>query len=234
MGEPAIDLFDEKSSTEVDERNLKQKIFDTHTEELILGICGPIGTDIHFVSSRIQEILEQQFNYTVKKIRLSDFIKRLSKSIDFSKIKDENKKIHELISAGNKLREKHENNILAALAINEIAVEREMARKSKEFKSQRICYIIDSIKNNEELELFRLVYRGLFYFLGIFSPIEIREKYLEDKGLKKDQVYKLFDRDSGEDFDHGQKVTDTFVKADFFLRIDKSTTQIIGHCFILS
>lgn len=230
MGEPATNLFAQKAPEERDDRSLKQKIFDTQTEELILGLCGPIGTDIHFVASRIQETLEQQFNYKVKNIRLSDFIKHHSKGVDFSKITDQNKKIHELITAGNKLREKHGNNILSALAINEIAVEREMAREDdKEFGSKRICYIIDSIKNIEELELFRLVYRDLFYFVGVFSSIEVREKYLEDKGLKKDQIHKLFDRDSGEDFDYGQKVTDTFVKADFFLRIDKSTTQIIDN-----
>lgn len=230
MGEPAKNLFADNAPEKSDNRSLKEKIFDTQTEELILGLCGPIGTDIHFVATRTQEILEQQFDYTVKKIRLSDFIKQLTASVDFTQLTDQNKKTHKLITAGNKLREKHGNNILAALAINEIAFERELARgETKEFKSQRVCYIIDSIKNIEELELFRLVYRDLFYFVGIFSSIEVREKYLEDKGLKKDQVHKLFDRDSGEDFDYGQKVTDTFLKADFFLRIDKSTTQIIDN-----
>src|SRR5690606_21489591 len=102
-------------------------------------------------------------------------------------------------------------------AINEIAVDRETR------KNDRVCYIIDSIKHKEELELFKLVYNDLFYFVGVFSHLENRINYLEDKGLKRDEIYTLIDRDSGEEIQFGQKVTDTFIESDFFIRIDKSS-----------
>ena len=63
-----------------DNRELKDKLLDTHTEELIIGLCCPIGTDIHFVAEEIKQVIEEKFNYEVEIIRLSDFIKERKKS----------------------------------------------------------------------------------------------------------------------------------------------------------
>lgn len=215
-----------------DKRKLQEKIFDTHTDELIIALCAPIGTDIHLISDRIEILINEQYAYKVIKIRLSDFIKKQTKNTDFGKIKDRNEYYHKLIESGNKLRERYGNSILVELAINEIAVEREMLRMKNdvnEFNSNRTCYIIDSIKNEEELELLRLIYRDICYFFGVFSSLDVREKFLEDQGLKKDQIYRLFDRDSGEELNFGQKVSNTFVLSDFFLRMDRSTSQVIDN-----
>lgn len=215
-----------------DKRKIQDRIFESHTAELIFALCGPIGTDIHFVTERIIKLMEEQYGYQTQLIRLSSFIKLYTKSTDFDQIGDKNQYYHKLIEAGNKLREKHGNSILAELAINEIAVSRETLRKDANeqgFKSNRICYVIDSIKNQEELDLLKLIYREIFYFIGVFSSLDTREKYLEDQGLKKDQVYNLFDRDSGEELNFGQTVSDTFIQADFFLRINKSTSQAIDN-----
>jgi len=227
-------LFHQNPSNEDpnDNRKTREKIFETHTEELIIVLCGPIGTDIHFVAERIAFLTQEHYAYKVVPIRLSGFIKQLTKSTDFATIVDKNEYYHRLIEAGNKLREKHGNSILAEMAINEIAYNRETDKEAKgnsEFKSSRTCYIIDSIKNQEELELLRLIYSDVIYFLSIFSPVEFRGKYLEDQGLTKDQVHKLFHRDSGEEANFGQKVSDTFMQADFFVRIDKSTAQTIDN-----
>jgi hypothetical protein len=44
------------------------------------------------------------------------------------------------------------------------------------------------------------------------------------------QISELMDTDSGEEWDHGQTVRDTFPQADFFLRIDSDTdAKIIGR-----
>lgn len=227
-------LFNPSESSEdaEDNRKIKEKVFETHTEELIIGLCGPIGTDIQFISDRISYLINEQYGYTPIPIKLSKFIKDYTKSWDFDKVKDKNEYYNKLIEAGNKLREKHSNTILAELAINEIAVNREIKKdenKETDFKSNRVCYIINSIKNHEEFDLLRLIYRDIFYFIGVFSSLDIREKHLEDQGLTKDQIYKLFDRDSGEELHFGQKVSDTFIQSDFFLRIDKSTSQTIDN-----
>lgn len=217
---------DQQPEEDVDSRSLKKRITDTHTEELIIGLCGPIGTDIHYIAEEVGLIINEKYNYDVEIIKLSDFIKNL-KSITEGSNNYEN--ITKLIDAGNQLRSDKGNSVLAELAINEIAVKREIKRATGGFKSNRVCYIIDSIKNNEELELFRLIYSNLFYFIGVFSNIDIREKNLEGKGIQKSDIYKLFDRDSGEELDFGQKVSDTFVQADFFLRIEKSIAATINY-----
>ena len=199
MGEPSrqttiLNVSKELSEGTSNNKNIKEKITQTHTEELIIAFCGPIGTDIHFATERFAHIIEEKFRYKIVKIRLSSLIKDYSSDTNFENLPRKNEYYHKLIQAGNKLRERYGNSILAELAINEIAVTRETIKekeKDTDFKSKRICYLIDSIKTNEELELLRLIYRDIFYFIGAFSSIDIRSKFLEDKGIAKDQVYKL-------------------------------------------
>jgi deoxycytidylate deaminase len=132
-----------------------------------------------------------------------------------------------LIESGNDLRIKYDSSILAELAINEIAVKREENKCGPDYESKRICYVIDSIKNKEELNLFRLIYRDIFYFLGVYSPVDVRVKTMKDKGLKDEDIYRLIDRDSGEEINHGQMVTATFVESDFFLRIEDNSQPLV-------
>ena len=199
-------------------QSIKKIIYQSHTPELIIGFCGPIGTDIHFVADRFISVMENDYNYRVIKITLSELIKQYSEDFKADELRDtEFEYYQKSINAGNSLRDKYDLSVLAELAINEIAVDRETR------KNDRVCYIIDSIKHKEELELFKLVYNDLFYFVGVFSHLENRINYLEDKGLKRDEIYTLIDRDSGEEIQFGQKVTDTFIESDFFIRIDKSS-----------
>ena len=213
------------------QKRIEEKIIETHTEELIIGLCGPIGTDIHYVAEEIKATIIEKFNYDVEIIKLSSFIKKIKK-FDDRKVKSRFDYHNDLISLGNELRSEKGNSVLAQLAINEIALKREelkLDHKDAHFTSKRICFIIDSIKNIDELELFRLVYLNLFYFIGVFSNLELREKNLEKGGLKKDEIFKLIDRDSGEEINNGQKVADTFAQADMFLRIDQSTSAKIAN-----
>lgn len=229
MGEPLLKL--ELTTEEVLEKKLKERIFDTHTEELIIGLCGPIGTEIHFVADQISAIMKEKFGYACSIIKLSKFI-RIHSTVQNDPEKSRILYLNELISNGNILRQNKGDSVLAELAIQEIAVNREIVKndeKEDSFKSQRICYIIDSIKNNEELDLFRLIYTNLFYFIGVFSNLDIRVKNLEKKNIQIPDIYKLIDRDSGEDKHFGQKVADTFVQADYFLRIDQANSAKVGN-----
>ncbi|PWV54497.1 anti-phage dCTP deaminase [Chitinophaga sp. S165] len=213
----------------IDRRELKEKISSTHTEELIIGLCGPIGTDIHFVADSLKHILESEYNYDCRIIKLSSIIRKKAKVLEEAKFASKYLYLEALIDAGNEFRRENGANILAQLAISEIAAHREdLMKKDKDFTftTKRVCYIVDSIKNHEELELFRLIYSGLFYFFGVFSNVQIREKVLEKKGLKKEEIYHLIDRDSGEEVRFGQRVSDTFTKADFFLRLDQSNGKV--------
>ena len=95
-------------------------------------------------------------------------------------------------------------------------------------KSRRVCHIIELIKNQEELDILRLVYRDMLYFVGVYAPLPARIKTLEKNGMAQAQIFDLVDQDSGEEVNYGQTVRRTFPQADFFLKIDTDTdTQIM-------
>jgi deoxycytidylate deaminase len=239
MGAPAERLTDIKPETSAqtlgsqETVELKDIINNTHSEELIITLCGYIGTDIHGVGERIKQILESTFDYTVEIIKLSTYIKQhsaIAKTIQPGISKYEYTK--KLIEGGNELRKEYENSILGQLAIQKINFDRVnelTASGGKAFKTRRKCYIIDSIKNIEELELFRIVYREIHYSIGVFSPLEVREDHLRYSAMpmNEHEISLLIDRDSGEEIEHGQQVRDTFIRSDYFLRLDAPVNDVI-------
>jgi len=115
------------------------------------------------------------------------------------------------------LRKKHGASVLANCAIGEISAERSKTAVGTKVKPMRICHVINSIKNDSELTALRTVYGNAFYLISVASSIEDRRKALETSIGDASKVQTLVDIDSGEELDYGQKVEDTFPKADFFL-----------------
>lgn len=218
----------------------KDRIDQAMTPEIVVALCGPLGTPLHRVSEILKDLLSRSHDYKrVDEIRLSEFIRRHGKPKDPKSIRD-------LIDAGNSMRSNHGNSVLAQLAIMQIAAVREQHREAAVDEKQlqleglpppeqaivpapvlRHCHIIDSIKNNDELQLLRSVYGRLLHVISVYSPIELRTQELEKKLGDKSEVYKLIDRDSGEEFENGQSVRDVFPQADFFLRINDGTDDQI-------
>lgn len=204
------------------------------TPELVIALCGPIGSPLHESSDQIKRSLDE-FGYEGVQIRLSELIRinadlvivTIDKSSRFSEI-------NSLINAGDELRKKHGNDVLAKLAIAKIGADRtktygEFNDKANEssvsaenkIRAHRICHIIDSVKNIDELKLLRLIYGDALIAIGVFSPLEIRKNNLSRPGqFSEEEIIKLIDTDSGEEFSHGQSVRDTFPLCDFFLRVD--------------
>ncbi|MCA8003130.1 anti-phage dCTP deaminase [Burkholderia metallica] len=202
------------------------------TPELVIALCGPIGSPLHAAADQIANALNE-YGYRTEKIRLSDFIRlnakegQLDLTSKFTEIKS-------LIGVGDELRQTYNHDILAKLAIAKIGADRQKAfgpfkdvaneanaANGTRTREHRICHVIDSVKNSSELDLLRLVYGDALFALGIFSPLEVRQRNLERPGaLQPDQVKQLIDTDSGEEFDHGQSVRDTFPRCDLFLRVD--------------
>jgi deoxycytidylate deaminase len=176
----------------------------------------------------LQASLERDFAYEkCEIIRLSEVIQEHTEK---ATVPQEFERLKKLIELGNDLRKSHGGSILAELAIGKIVLERQKAKTQQgddAYKPRRVCHIIDSIKNQQELEILRLVYRDMLYFVGVFAPLPVRERALEKRGITRGEIYQLIDKDSGEEINHGQTVRDTFPEADFFLRIDSDTdTQL--------
>lgn len=200
----------------------------THTHELVIALCGPIGSPMHEVAEAITLMLKDTFGYEkCPQLRLSEFIGQYASKVGMTiNAKPGFERIRNQIDAGNKLRETYGNSVLAELAVNAIRLDRESHKETtghKHYAPRRICHIIDSIKNQEELDLLRMVYREMLYVVGVFSPLAQREENLKRKDLDAHDVYQLIDRDSGEESRSGQTVRDTFPQSDFFLRTDNGT-----------
>lgn len=204
------------------------------TPELVIALCGPIGSPLHETANQIDNTL-REFGYQTETVRLSELIRLNAEKAELTSDGGSVfEKINSLIKIGDALRSKYGNDVLAKLAIakiggdrtnnfgafEDVAAEGNKSLKEK-IKSHRICHVIDSVKNKAELELLRLIYGDALFAVGVFSPLEIRSANLERPGeLTLEQIGKLIDLDSGEEFSHGQSVRDTFPRCDFFLRVD--------------
>lgn len=202
----------------------KDRITQAMTPEIVIALCGPLGTPLHRVSDKIKVLLEREHRYEkVKVITLSDFIRQYGNPTRPSGIQA-------LIEAGNALRQEHGSEVLAELAIRTIAFNRRQAAHAADSADViapapvlHHCHIIDSIKNTAELELLRMVYGPMLHVISVYAPLEMRVAELMPKVGGLSQVHQLIHRDSGEETEHGQSVRDIFPLADYFLRVDEGT-----------
>ncbi len=228
------DDFSENSSI-----NATQEIKDSITPEIIIALCGPIGSPLHETAEQISASLNK-YGYKTYDIRLSDLIRINAKSASIDIDESSNlSKFKSLISVGDKLREIYGSDVLAKLAIAKISAERtknfgdfdDIVNESNKndddkIKNQKICHIIDSVKNASELDLLKSIYGKMLFSIGVFSPLEARRENLAKISRLSDaDIAELINTDSGEEFDHGQSVRDTFPKCDYFLRVDKGLAE---------
>lgn len=204
----------------------------TFTDEIIIAICGQLGTDLHLVVKNLTDSLKNDFAYDVEVISMSDII---FSYYNEKKPKDEYERINRGMNLGNTLREEHSKHILADFAVAEISKSRlkettEQDINQEKFSSRRKCFIINSLKNPDEYNHLRLVYGATLYLLGVFSPYDDRVLFLNEKFKREDytKISELINRDTGEDIQFGQKVEKVFTESDYFIRTyknDKSLTK---------
>jgi deoxycytidylate deaminase len=213
------------------ERTLANDISDRLSQELVIALVGPVGSGVSAAAKYIEEILTQHFSYDVCPIiKLSDFIRVEAHRVQLSNIPTAlSQYIDHMQDAGNKLREKFGNNYLAEKAVERIA----KYRKEKNGYTAdgimlpgRRAYIIDSVKNLEELELLHQIYRETLCLIGVFAPDEIRRQRLINNGAEEIDVKTVLDRDSGEVATFGQKTRKIFVESDFFVCNDKKLDEL--------
>lgn len=200
------------------------------TDEIVIGLCAPIGSPVHKVADEIYRLLRERYGYECAVIRLSRLIEGKAGAAPPNNGKYARTKY--LIDKGNELRKKYGYSVLADLAISQMASDREKHKKAQgtpHYPTRRICYVLDSIKNADEMNILRRVYGEMFYFVGVFAPIEVRVQTLKDEGMQPEEVYRLIDRDSGEETAHGQSVRDTFPRADFFVRAGSGPENVLTN-----
>lgn len=212
-------------------RNTREKVENTYTSELVIALCTPIGSIKKGVLVALEEILIEQYGYAIETIKLSDYLNvtpqtQPGETEKFSLFKQK-------IREGNRLRQEYKSpGILAELAIAAINSDRvgllgegDEYPDPQETGGKRKCYIIDSLKNKEELKLLRSVYKDIFYQIGVFSPLEERKKTLSESNLGPDEINEIINNDEFENNTDGQNVRNTFIESDFFFRVSDETTN---------
>lgn len=107
-------------------KSIDETVNGTITDELVIAICGPLGSPINRVSDELRKLLENSYGYDVQTIKLSDIIveKSRTKVIGLNEFE----RIEKLINEGNELRKTNES-ILADLAIAQVAKERKLRQE---------------------------------------------------------------------------------------------------------
>lgn len=211
-----------------------EQILTTHTPELVIALCGPIGSPLHEVASALKGRLTDEYGYECHVIKPSQFI---AKQYPVPEEAVPVERAHHLIDKGNRLRETYGNSVLAELAVRQISLRREAARERRadsaetepspnRFAPDRICHIIDSIKNGAELDTLRLVYGPLLHTIGVFASERHRKIQLKRLIPNESEVEKLMARDAQEGLAHGQSVRSTFPHCDYFVREDVEKSKL--------
>lgn len=214
-----------------DEKPFKERMDQRQSKYLIIAFCGPVGSKITEVVSKVEETLISNYGYEVHKIKISDLIKSNADrvpSFDKNKLNNAGERYLTLQDAGNYLRDKYDPDILGQLVIRNINDHRGKAievRKGEALGkddlklSHRVAYLIDSLKHPQEVDILRTVYGNMFYLFGILCAYPIRKKRLvSEEGISPDIVEKIMDRDKQEEKEYGQKLIKTLQYADFFIR----------------
>jgi cytidine deaminase len=195
--------------------------------ELIVGLVGPLGTDLTAVSKVLEDALGQ-VGYKSQAYRLSQLMRDLPRP-PWSDLSDgpRDAEIDAHMTAGNKLREILDRNdavaMLGVLAIREF---RQQQNGDPTQSIGRFAHILHSLKRPEEVETLRRIYGPTLIVLAAYAP---RSKRLQDLARRiaesrySNQIgdfittsEKLLRRDEIGD-DYGQNVEETFPIADIVI-----------------
>lgn len=203
-------------------------ILDNHEgSEIIIGLVEAVGTNISEVIEQITNCL-RSYDYSVDIVSISgDVMPSILKMVPPKKM-DESKRINRMMDFGDRIRRLFKDNSILAFGATSLI---NLKRKHLEEKhgpdgwpgyAKRRAYIIRTLKRPEEVELLRRVYGSGFYLLGVYTEEDRRIELLKDKGVSEKQAKELSSRDADGRIDYGQKASETYHLADFFVHFGDS------------
>lgn len=196
-----------------------------NNSEIVIGLVGAVGIDLTQVFEKLKDKFSS-FSYDTTLIKISNDV--ISAFISDSIIPNENyNRIDYLMSQGNELRRKTEDNsFMAKAAAAKISFIRNSI-KHEDAPLGRKVFIISSLKTPEEVNELRKIYSDGFYLIGVYSSEDSRLKYLTKiKNINKSKAGLLIDRDRDESDVYGQKTRDAYHLSDFFINYDGDTNKL--------
>lgn len=195
-------------------------LIEYQDSELVIGLVAPVGTDLEQIAAGLSDQLKRA-GYTPVQVRVSkEIIAKLS-GLDRDGMR-EAQAIAAFRNAGDQLRLDGGDAVLADGVAGQIAARRVG-------KKDRNAYIINSLKHPEEVRRLRRIYAGGFYLIAVSPDDQIRSQFLKRKGVADDELLDLIKNDDDEVAAHGQKLSDTFHLADFFVRVDGDDPRLNGE-----
>jgi deoxycytidylate deaminase len=224
--------------TESSDRILREDLAAA-SSELVIGLVGHAGAGCTSIGDALNVALHLS-GYTVHRIKISKLIEneipederpKIRENVEF-KGADSLERAVKLQNKGDELRNK-EQYILASLAIDEIRQKRGDAPVGQ----NKIAYILDSLKNVAEVQLFRDVYGSTFRLVAVHCDYDRRFKRLfgdigtEAKfaGASKENVADFMTRDEMDKARNGQQVREVFHLADYFVDDNQDEKINVGN-----
>lgn len=217
------------STKNSNKQKIKELFSSRESNELILAFSGAVGCGLDLVIEEASKILNG-IDYEIHVVKLSHIISELENKEQL-KIKTSTKvdRYLSLQEAGNSLRSKYNNDILAEIATSKIASKRTSKVPDDvdldAFVPKKTVYIIDQLKHPSEVEFLWQVYGNLFLMIGVLTNYNLRKKNLKNEGIKSSEAELIIDRDRKQDEKHGQQLDKTLLLSDFFIR----NNQHAGH-----
>jgi cytidine deaminase len=214
--------------------------------ELFIALVAAIGTDLTMVTEELESEL-REYRYTTHTIRLSAYLSEIANDLGMTPFgaKPLDERLWDAMTAGDRLRLRWgRGDALALWAVANVAAIRERLATttvkgpdgSVPANLDRHAFVFRSLKTPDELRTLRAVYGERLFVIAAYSPEHERRQQLAE-AIRRDRRQNdrtawshkpddLIRRDLNEEIDGGQNVSDTFHRADFFIRAwDRDTAR---------
>jgi deoxycytidylate deaminase len=203
--------------------------------ELVIGFVGAVGCDLPGIADSFITAF-REVGYSAHPIRLSHRLHDLEPWAHLSTIYDQEEYIGGHMDAGNALREKTSQDVMARLGMAQIRIlrQRDDLEDTENEPKPRTAYILNSLKRPEEVTALREVYGNAFLLVSAYASRDRRREALALRIARSRneemreciwRAEKLMERDEIESLvKTGQDVRDTFPLADVFLNADDKAT----------
>ena len=197
----------------------QQEEWNDFDAEIVIGLVGAVGTELR----RVADVLGHQLRragYDVEKVQVSEDVIPLLQQVETA-VNDPCQRINSLMTAGNEARKCAKDNSVLALGVASLISSRRTKNRGNYPEPRaKFAVIVNSLKRPEEVERLRSTYPGGFVLIGIYADEEQRLQHLtKHLGIEPEAALELIKRDSKEETEpYGQRLTQSFYLADFFVR----------------
>ncbi len=221
-------------ATGVAAQSSQELVRDSASGELVFAVVGYVGSGTSEIASALKARLEERSlaggSFDVEILKARDEIKNWAKSrekpFSSSAPSDLATTIH-LQNFGDEMRFEHGDHAAVAGALVERIRRTRASKIGVEYHrdqpvipdGKRRAYILDSIRHPAEVHLLRSIYQEAFALIGVVCEESVRLERVTTKfsNAGKAAAMEFMKRDSRAPELHGQRVSEAFHLADFFV-----------------